>query len=313
MRRPTVPAGVGRWLRVAAIVVALVLVVFFLVPSGGPEARTLPPPSSTSSTQPTTTTTAPDYSLIALDSVPGRTTTTVPVSTGHTTLQGSVEGPDGPVPGAVVRADRLVGDAVQRTEVQTAADGTFSLPGLPGGRFRVRAFLPGSLAMDDAEVFFIADGETRDLRLIVQAYSGLAVRASTNPVSPIVGDAVNLAVLVAERTVDDSGIAREVPRAGLAVRVSASGWTALDDLPVQFTDADGVAVFQFRCDRVSTVVATAVVGADEETFPLEPPACAPVPPTTTSTTSTTEGTSTTQAGGSSTTSRPTSGSTTSRP
>ncbi len=309
MRSVVVPAGVGRWLTVAAIAVAVVAVIAFLVPGcSAPEARTLPPPSSTSSTAPTTTTTEPDYSLIALDPVPGQTTTTAPTTTGHTTLQGSVEGPDGPVPGAVVRADRLVGDAVQRTEVRTAADGTFQATGLPGGRFRVRAFLPGSLAMDDAEVFFIADGETRDLRLLVQAYTGFTVRASTNPAAPIVGDAVNLAVLVAERTVDDSGIAREVPKPGLAVRISASGWTALDDLPVQFTDTDGIAVFEFRCDRVTTVVATAIVGADEEAFPLEPPACAPVPTTTTTTT-----TSTTVPTSGSSTSRPASTSTTTRP
>ena len=311
MSRAALTADARRWLTAATAAVAVVAVVaWFATGCSGPEARTLPSPSSTSSTEPTTTTTEPDYSLIALDPVPGRTTTTAPMTAGHTTLRGSVEGPDGPVPGAVVRAERLVGDAVQRTDVQTAPDGTFTFTDLPGGRFRVRAFLPGSLAMDHAEVFFVPDGETRDLRLIVQAYGGLTVHASTTPATPIVDDAVNLAVLVAERTVDDSGIAREVPQPGLSVRVSASGWTALDDLPVQFTDADGVAVFEFRCDRVTTVVATAIVGPDEEAFPLDPPPCAPVPTTTTTTT---PSTSTTEPGGDTSTSRPTPRSTTSRP
>lgn len=275
-----------------------------------PEARTLPPPSSTSSTEPTVATTAPDYSRIALEPVPGETTTTAPMTEGSSTVRGSVVGPDGPVPGAVVRAERLVGDAVQRVDVRTAEDGTYTIDRIPGGRFRVRAFLPPTLAMESAEVFFLEDGTERDLRLVVQAFSGLSVRASTAPTAPFVGQDVNLAVRVAEFTVDDDGVARQVPRPDVAVRVTSSGWARADDRSddddggltnpfeddddddggggssddVETTGADGVALFEFHCDRATNVTATAFVGPDEQPFPLDPPPCRPQPTTTTTTT-----------------------------
>ncbi len=126
------------------------------------------------------------------------------------------------------------------------------------------------------------------------------------------GQAVNLAVRVSQRTVDGDGVAREVPLPNEPVRVSASGWTSLDgtdgssqttgsspttgagqsddqtgiDRSGVLTDSNGVAVFRFRCDRVTEVSAFAVVGAQQETFPLQPPPCSPVPTTTTTTTTT---------------------------
>lgn len=267
----------------------LVAGLLLLSACGAPEARTLPPPSSTSSTEPAPTTTEPDYSLIALEPVPGRAVPTTPITEGSATLRGSVQGPDGPVPDAVVRADRLIrhedGDVVQRAEARTGPDGTFTLGGIPGGRFRVRAFLPPTFAMESAEVFFLRDGEERELRLVVEAFTGLTVGADSSPASPIVGQGVNLAVRVAQRTVDGDGVAREVPQAGVMVRVDASGWTPLGPNPLQ-TDGNGVAVFEFQCDAVGTVSATALVGPEQQAFPLEPPPCRPVPTTTTTTTTT---------------------------
>ena len=267
--------------------IALVLVMAVLVGScRDPEANTLPPPSSTSSTAPTTTTSAPDYSLIALPAIEGNTTTTAPIGKGRATLRGIVEGPEGPVPNAVIRAERLVGDAVQQLDVRAGADGTFVFDGVPGGRYRVRAFLPPSLAMGDPQIFYQADGEVRDMRLRVEEFSGIVVRDAVTPTAPVVGDGVNLAVRVSERRVGDDGIAREVPLADLQVRVDASGWTPLDAEPIVATRSDGIAVFQFRCDRVTAVSATAVIGGSDEVFPLDVPPCSPRA-TTTSTTSST--------------------------
>lgn len=301
--------------RAGIVLVGAVLILLLVALIGacqGPQARTLPPPSSTSSTESTVITTAPDYSRIALEPVPGETTTTAPMAVGSSTLRGSVAGPDGPVPGAVVRADRLVGDAVQRVEVRTAEDGTYTIEKVPGGRFRVRAFLPPTLAMESAEVFFLEDGTDRELRLLVQAFTGLSVRSSTAPFAPFVGQDVNLAVRVAQFTVDDDGVAREVPQPDVLVRVTSSGWTRADDRSdddddrlsnpfddddeddgvsgsdnVGRTGADGVAVFAFHCDRVTSVTATAFVGDEEHAFPLDPPPCRPRPTTTTTTTATT--------------------------
>lgn len=281
------PGRASRVVRAVTVVVASLLA---LASCSDPQPRTLPPPSSTSSTLATTTTTKPDYSQIELATVPGQTTTSAPIAEGDAVLRGIVLGPDGPVPQAIVRAERLVGDAVQRLDVRAGDDGIFRLAGIPGGRFRVRAFLPPSLTMADAEIFFLADGDERELRLVVEPFSGVAIDAVTTPSSPIVGRGVNLAVRVADRIVDENGVAREVPRAGEAVRVNSSGWTELNGAAAGVTDARGVVVFEYRCDRVGPVTATAVVGAEQQAFPLDVPGCAPVPTTTTTTTTSTTST-----------------------
>lgn len=273
---PTIAAAIG-FLLFAGLIVGT---------CRDPQPRTLPPPSNTSTTATAPPTTDPDFSRVALPEVPGETTTTAPRTTGFATLKGVVQGPDGAVPGAVVRAERLVGDIVQPFDVRTGADGAFELSGVPGGRYRVRAFLPPTLAMDEPQIFYQPDFEERELRLVVEPFTGLIVRGDTAPQSPIVGYGVNLAVRVTERRVDDDGIAREVPVPGTPIRVIATGWTSLGS-DSAITGADGTAVFEYRCDRVGAVSVTAYVGAPEEPFSLDVPGCSPVP-TTTTTTSTTE-------------------------
>ena len=244
---------------------AAVLAVLLLGTLPDPEGRSLPPASSTSSTQPPTTTTAP-------------------METGKATLKGVVQGPDGPVPGAIISAERLVGDTVQRLQGRAGNDGTFALEKVPGGRYRVRAFLPPSLVMGDPEVFYQPDGEVRELRLRLEPFTGVVVRDGTSPAAPTVGDGVNLAVRVSQAQVGEDGIAREVPVAGVEVRVRVSGLRLLDERPVTTTGSDGVAVFHFRCERVGPVVGTAEVAGVQEAFALDLPGCGSRAPTTTTTT-----------------------------
>lgn len=291
-----------------------------LAACGAPDSGLLPPPSSTSSTSAAPTTAAVDRTQIVLEPLPGETTTTVPIESGRSTLRGTVVGPDGGAGGAIVRVERLVGDAVQRRDVPTGPGGVFILANVPGGRYRLRAFLAPRLAMMQPEVFYLEDGSERDIDLRTEVFEGVTVKGSTTPSSPIVGDAVNVAVRVAQRSVDADGVGREVPSPGVAVRLQTSGFTELDRRPppddddddedegddgddgggddddtsdpgARVTDADGVIVFQFRCDRVGSTTATAVVGsgADQQSFPIEVPPCAPVPTTTTTTTAPSEG------------------------
>ncbi|MFP5322690.1 MAG: hypothetical protein ACLGIC_12710 [Acidimicrobiia bacterium] len=250
-----------------------------------PDDRSLPPPSSTSSTQPEPTTSTVDRSRLVLQPVAGETTTTL-AETGDASLRGVVVGPDGPVPEAIVRVERLVGDAVQLREVRAGADGAYAVEGIPGGRLRVRAYLPPSLTMAAPEIFFLEADEPRELRLQLTLFEGPDVRASTAPTAPSVGGLVNLLVWVAERVVDEEGVARTVPVAGVPVEVRSTGWTFVEGRPV--TDGDGVALFTYRCDRIGPVTATALIGTEPEvrTYPLEVPACGPRPTTTTTTTTT---------------------------
>jgi hypothetical protein len=273
--------------RLAAAVVGVVLVVaVFGGTCTAPDQRTLPPPDPTATTQPEETTTTIDRSRVFLQPVAGQTTTTLAES-GDAVLRGTVTGPNGPVPGAIVRIERLVGDAVQVREARTGDDGTWIHEGLPGGRMRVRAYAPPSLTMLEPEVFFLVEAEPRELQLVVREHAGTFVLTDVTPSSPTVGSDVNVAVRVLERVVDDEGVARTRPLAGQPLQVRSSGWVFVDGPGT--TGSDGVAVFTFRCEQPSTVTAAVVLsdGVEERTFPLDVPSCAPRPTTTTTTTSTT--------------------------
>src|SRR5437899_8320268 len=95
-----------------------------------------------SSLAPVTTTTLVDLSGVKIAGVPGKTTTTIGLGPGGATLNGSVAGPDGAVGGATIHVERLVGDAVASQDFPSNPDGTFTIPTLLGGRYRVRAYVP---------------------------------------------------------------------------------------------------------------------------------------------------------------------------
>jgi hypothetical protein len=180
-------------------------------------------------TQATTSTTAVDRSGIALAGVPGETTSTI-VEGGTAELTGSVQGPQGLVAGATVRIERLVGGREIRTDVLSGPDGRFALPGVAGGRYRVRAFLAPSLVQLEPEVRFLADGERHDFELVMEAQGGLVVRADVAPEPPLLGRAVNLVATVATRSVGDDGIVRSTPVVGVTVELSGLGrWSLRDD------------------------------------------------------------------------------------
>jgi hypothetical protein len=273
--------------RLVAIAVGVVLVaVVFGGTCSAPERRSLPPPSSTSSTGVEQTTTSVDRSRTVLQPLTGRTTTTL-AEFGDAILSGSVTGPEGPVPGAVVRIERLVGDAVQVREVRARDDGTWVLEGLPGGRMRVRAYAPPSLTMLEPEIFFLAEAQPRELRLTVREHAGILVLSDVTPSAPTVDSLVSVAVRVVEKVVDDVGVARTRPIAGVPLQVQSSGWDLVAGPGA--TGSDGVAVFTFRCDEAGSVTSSVVLfdGTQDRSFPLEVPPCGPRPTTTTTSSTTT--------------------------
>lgn len=309
---------------IAAVGVVVLLFVFaptFVAPKSG----LLPPPSESAAVTPRDTTTTVDYSGVELPAVAGEIGPEPLVETGTSTIHGSVDVPDGRLPGATVRLERLVGDAVQRIDVVTAEDGTFTAANLPGGRYRVRAWLAPSYTVAEPEVFYLADGDDHELHLQAGELDGIVVRAATLPTTPYQGQGVNISVWVADRTVDADGTSREKPRPGVRVTLSVSGLSEVDPGAVRTTDSGGVAVFEFSCERAGAVSVTALVGAsapspdpapsdDEDTddttttttaaeqgdvdvidevVALDVPDCAPIPTTTTTTTTTTSEPSTT--------------------
>ncbi len=181
-------------------------------------------------TDPTVPTSVIDRSGIALAGVAGTTTTAPIADVGTAVLAGSVQGPDGLVVGATVRIERLVAGREVRTDLLTGPDGRFSVGGMPGGRYRVRAFLAPSYAQLEPEVRFLADGEEHTFDLTVERQSGLVVRADVAPEPPLLGGAVNLVATVASRSVGADGIVRSVPVTGATVELLGLGrWQLRDE------------------------------------------------------------------------------------
>lgn len=183
----------------------------------------------TSTTRPSPSTTVVDRSGIALAGVAGETTTTI-VETGSTRITGTVSGPAGLVPGATVRIERLVGGREVRTDVLTGGDGRFLLDGVPGGRYRLRAFLAPTLAQTTSEVRFLADDEEHTIDLVMEDHAGVAVLADAAPAQPLLDGPVNVVVRVLNRTVDADGVVRSVGVGGASVELTGLGrWNVRDD------------------------------------------------------------------------------------
>lgn len=236
----------------------------------------------------TTTTVAVDFSGIALNAVPGRTTTTIAMQPGQATISGTVVGPGGPVPQAVVRAERVVGDATGSIDILTGADGTFAFTSMIGGRYRVRAWkaAPDNLALVEPEVFFLESKESKVLALTIRPYQGVSVSSDIAPNPPLIGEPANLVVQVVDRQVDAQGIVRGSPVPGARVELFGAGDWRLRSANPQTTDGAGRVTFTLECQRAGQQPLSVVVG-DTTTFPLEIPPCAvPVDPNDQGTTTT---------------------------
>ncbi len=240
-----------------------------------PELATIPPPAS----MPVTTTTSPpvDLSGVVLQRVPGATTTTLAIIPGGASLSGRVNGPEGPVEGAVVRAERLVGDAVASIDSVTRPDGTFTITGIKGGRFRVRAWRAPDLTLLTPEVFYIGATEQRRLDLGVNRYEGIVAAANMAPSPALIERPANLVVQVSRREVDGSGVVRNIPVAGVKIELYGPGEWRIGTTNPMTTDANGRGRWTLTC-RAAGTQPLGVVVADTMTFPIDIPNCTAPPP-----------------------------------
>ena len=260
----------------AAVAVAVVALGGCFSPD---ELEPLPAPS-TVVTGPTTTAAPPaDHRGVVLPPVEGTTSTTaVVIAPGAALVRGRVDGPDGPVEGATVRVERMVGDASAGLDVLTGPDGTWEATGVLGGRYRVRAWRPPDLAALEAQVLFVAGTGTADVVIPVERFSAPAVDLALAPDPPQVGQRTSVVLRIAERLVDAEGVVREMPRSGVAVSLGASsGWAAESPL-VGVTGDAGTVTFILVCRSPGPQGLIATVAPDQ-IVPLDPPECAaPAPP-----------------------------------
>lgn len=198
---------------------------------------------------PTTSSVAPpDFSGVALAPVDGSTTTTeVVVGPGRSTLAGRVDGPDGPVEGAVVRLERLVGDTSARLDVVTGPDGLWQAPDILGGRYRFRAWREPDLAMLEPQILFLAAGQTLDSTLVVERFQALALDSAVAPDPPVVGERTNLVVRVSSQVVGEDGVVRATAESGVELTLGTGlGWIAESPIRAR-TSTAGDVTFTLVC------------------------------------------------------------------
>jgi hypothetical protein len=206
-----------------------------------------------------------------------RTIDTLPTALGPgpAHVGGSVVGPDGPVPGAVVRVERLVDDAaVAATTVQAGADGRWAVDSVNGGRYRLRAWRPPDLAQLTPVVVFVAVDDVKPVDLAVLRYpgDGNAV-ARIVPEPPKVGQQAVLAVGVSNGGVDADGVLHAQARPGLSVTLTLSANVAITTPTAVVTDASGNAGFGIVCNQAGPITAVVTVATAQQTVAVPP--CVP--------------------------------------
>jgi hypothetical protein len=263
--------------RLRALVVPLAAIVALLAACSGSHSKALPPAPVVDET----TTTQPDYTKVGLGGVNGRTTTTIDNRPGSANLSGAVAaGLDGPVGAATVRIQRLVGDAVVQTDLSTNPDGTWSLPNVQGGRYRIRAWRAPDLALVDPVVLFIGATETRSVPISVGRFTGVSAAASIAPNPPPLDDPANLVVQARTQSVDADGGVRVTPIRGATLQLSGSGAWSASPTGAVTADGQGVGRWQVRCTSAGPQPLSVTVNGTDS-FPLNLGAC--TEPTTTTT------------------------------
>jgi hypothetical protein len=205
----------------------------------------------------------------------------VAVTGGSASIGGVVRGPDGPVAGATVLVERFVGDRSGSIRVTAGADGRFLATGLLGGRFRIRGWLPPSLAAPQAVTTFLAIDGQAEVTLELRRFDGRQLLASLDVGALEVGGRARVRALLTRESVDGDGIVVAAPVAGEPVRLTAGAGFAVIGGGEASTGADGVATFVVECVSVGTHQLS--VAAGELTAAVAVPSCAPRPTTTTTT------------------------------
>ena len=265
------------------VVAAILFTAFLTACGGGVESLSFPTPPRTTVPAAGSSLTLPgDLASVRQAGVPGVTTTTsLAMGPGSSSINGSVFGPSGPLGGATVEADRLVGNQAVSTKATTAADGSFTIGHILGGRFRVRAWRSPDLTMTAPQIFFLEGGQAHGVTLQLNGFNGPDIATSVNPSVMNIGDTANLLIQATTPMVGTDGVVRDPPLVGATVTLTnGPAWTIFNGNP-QTTGADGRVLFQISCSQPGNDPLSVTVGP-APAQPVATPACVqPPPPTTT--------------------------------
>jgi hypothetical protein len=235
------------------------------------------PPSTASTVAGAATTASVDPSAVSLPSLASTPPTTVVLLSGNASLSGIVTGPSGVVGGATVLVERLVGDSVGAKAVPTAADGTWKLIGIRGGRYRVRAWRSPDLALTTPQILLLGAKDNQSLNLTLVPYNGQNLTASIAPNPPLVGQVATLVIQATVQTVGGDGVVRGAPLPGANVFVFAAGNVVLAGTNPGTSDSGGRLTLSLGCSSIGPVGLSASING-LTTFPLTLADCAAFAP-----------------------------------
>jgi folate-binding protein YgfZ len=285
VRREVEPPAELRGPRGTVRVLALLVLLLAVLAGCGADSKYAPLPEPDGVDAASTTTAAPraDLDEIALPGTRGTTTTTpAAIGPGPVTITGRVDGPDGPVAGALVRLDRILGSAVASTTVPTAADGTWNVEHVLGGHYRIRAWLAPTLGMNRAQVVFVESPKANPVVLRLERFGGVQIDAAIAPSPPPVDGEANLKVRISQRQVDNEGDVSTAPVSGAEVTLSGSGDWSVRGGTSGITGIDGAVTFRVVCRNAGSQPLSAVL-ANGESRSLDLPPCVEAATTTTTT------------------------------
>jgi hypothetical protein len=212
--------------------------------------------------------------LIARKPPDDHTKPILPMNTGTATLKGRVFDPDGkPLEGATVRLQRFVSEDHGILDVGTDKDGEWHAEFLPGGRYRLRAWLKPALAVvEPRQIFLLGDHGEGEVDLAVEKHDGIAVVGALDEPEPHVGQVVTFRGLVSQESVDDNGIVVGVGIPSAQVQLSATddGLKIIGD-DVGTTNPDGYVLFAVAC--LSTGEHSVIIDSSGKQLAIGLPPC----------------------------------------
>ncbi|MGH9280462.1 MAG: carboxypeptidase-like regulatory domain-containing protein [Acidimicrobiales bacterium] len=224
----------------------LVLLVLALLTVG---CRDAPAPTGEVSEAPSTVppTTLPPTTALGRP----RETTTVPVDIagGKARIQGMVQGPQGPVEGATVRIERIVGTQTSATDLSAGPGGTFNLGDIRGGRYRLRAWKQPDLLQVTPDAFFLAADESKVIDLKLVRTSEVALNTTTEPARLPSDETFSIRIFLYAGSVGGAGELQAVPRANVAMQIIPGPGFAVVGGDKATTDSAGNVTFRARCTR----------------------------------------------------------------
>ena len=255
--------------------VLLVLLAGACTSSGGSAA-----PDPTAVQQSTTTTTAPAPSTTARPTTTSSTlkptttvTTMLALGPGNASIVGTVSGPAGPIDGAIVRIERLVGKNVAATEVTTSGGGTFQLPEILGGSYRVHALRPPDFGASPVEAFFLAANDRKTVDLKLPPAGGVRLTATVIPNPPRLDQQATLRVQYGTGRVDDQGRAALTPIPNVLMTLTPGAGIVLESIAQVRTDSTGTGQWFIRCTVEGASALSLTVG--DGVTPVNLPPCGP--------------------------------------